>query len=77
MRFGELKAAIPDISQRMLTVRLRELEEQDIVLRVMYPQVPPKVEYSLSEYGQTLIPLIEEMHKWGAKHVERMRAKRS
>lgn len=74
LRFGELKAAIPDISQRMLTARLRELEAQHIVKRVVYAQVPPKVEYSLSEYGQTLVPILEQLHEWGTKHVERMRA---
>lgn len=75
MRFSELKAAIPDISERMLTARLRELESQHIVKRVVYAQVPPKVEYSLSEYGKTLVPILEQMHEWGAKHVERMRRK--
>lgn len=76
-RFSELKAAIPDVTPKMLTAHLRELEEQDIVQRVVYPQVPPKVEYSLTEYGRTLAPILEALHTWGHKHVERIRAKQA
>lgn len=72
-RFSELKALIPDITQKMLTNQLRELEQQDIVQRVVYPQVPPKVEYSLTEYGRTLAPVMDALHEWGSKHVEHMR----
>lgn len=75
-RFSELRAAIPEATPKMLTAHLRELEEQDIVQRVIYPQVPPKVEYSLTEYGRTLAPILEEMHTWGARHVEHMRDRR-
>jgi DNA-binding HxlR family transcriptional regulator len=74
-RFSELKAAIPDVTPKMLTSHLRELEEQDIVQRFVYAQVPPKVEYSLTEYGRTLAPILEALHTWGFKHVEHMRAK--
>lgn len=71
-RFGELRALIPSISQKMLTNQLRELEEQDIVRRVVYPQVPPKVEYSVTEYGQSLKPVLFMLHQWGASHLEHL-----
>ncbi|MFS0838377.1 winged helix-turn-helix transcriptional regulator [Paenibacillus sp. 1P03SA] len=73
LRFNELRRLMPDITQRMLTLHLRELEEQDIVRRVVYPQVPPKVEYSITEYGRTLEPILHSMHVWGAAHVEHMK----
>ncbi|TLS36042.1 winged helix-turn-helix transcriptional regulator [Pseudalkalibacillus caeni] len=71
-RFSELKRAIPGVTRKMLTTHLRELEEQDIVLREVYPQVPPKVEYSITEYGRTIEPILDAMHEWGAKHLEHM-----
>ena len=71
-RFNELRRLMPDITQRMLTLQLRELEEQDLVKRVIYPQVPPKVEYSLTEYGKSMIPLLEAMHEWGTNHLVHM-----
>lgn len=67
-RFSELKRSLPGITQKMLTKQLRELEEEDIVARVVYPQVPPKVEYSITEYGKSLEPILEAMHEWGTKH---------
>lgn len=67
-RFNELKRAMPGITQKMLTKQLRELEEEDIIARVVYPQVPPKVEYSITSYGKTLEPILEAMHEWGTKH---------
>ena len=72
MRFSELQKSIPNITQRMLTLQLRELEEQEIVKRVVYPQVPPKVEYSITDYGRTLEPILSAMHNWGSAHSERM-----
>lgn len=74
-RFSELKALIPGITQKMLTTQLRELEQQDIVQRVVYPQVPPKVEYSLTDYGRTLAPVLDALHHWGSSHVDHMHAK--
>ena len=56
------------ITQRMLTLQLRELENDGIVHREVYPQVPPKVEYSLTEFGRTLMPVIEAMHRWGEQY---------
>lgn len=75
LRFSELRRRIPDITQRMLTMHLRDLEQHDIVHRDVYPQVPPKVEYSITEYGKTLEPLLEAMHQWGARHLEHMTEK--
>jgi DNA-binding HxlR family transcriptional regulator len=65
-RFGELQRLIPSISQRMLTAQLRQLEEDGIVHRKVYRQVPPKVEYSLTETGESLRPIITQMRDWGA-----------
>src|SRR6478609_2345504 len=67
-RFSELKRSIPGITQKMLTNQLRELVDEDIILRVVYPQVPPKVEYSITEYGRSLEPILHAMHEWGTKH---------
>ncbi|OCT15443.1 HxlR family transcriptional regulator [Paenibacillus pectinilyticus] len=67
-RFNELKRHIPGITQKMLTSQLRELEVEDIIQRVVYPQVPPKVEYSITEYGRSLEPILTAMHEWGTKH---------
>lgn len=67
-RFNEFKRICPSISQRMLTLQLRELEEDGIVHREVYHQVPPKVEYSLTEFGQTLTPIILLMREWGIQY---------
>lgn len=64
-RFNELMRLIPGITQRMLTKQLRDLETHNIVHREVYPQVPPKVEYSLTNQGRTLEPVIRELEKWG------------
>ncbi|GGB59894.1 transcriptional regulator [Lentibacillus populi] len=69
-RFSELKRSMPGITQKMLTKQLRELEDEDIIKRVVYPQVPPKVEYSITEYGRSLEPILEAMHEWGTKHTQ-------
>lgn len=68
-RFGELKALIPGITQRMLVNQLRELEEDQIVKRVVYPVVPPKVEYSLTKEGESLMPILDSMYKWGRNYM--------
>lgn len=67
-RFGELKKRLPNITERMLTLQLRKLEENKIVKRTVYAQVPPKVEYELTEIGLELGPIIKELGKWGEKH---------
>ena len=73
-RFGELRRLIPDVSERMLTQQLRELEGHGIVRRQVYPVVPPRVEYSLTPYGRTLRPITELMCAWGEKHLKRLEA---
>ncbi len=69
-RFGELKSLIPGITQRMLVSQLRELEEDLIVHREVYPVVPPKVEYSLTERGESLMSILESMYEWGKNYME-------
>ncbi len=68
LRFSELKRRVPGITQKMLTNQLRELEAEDIISRKVYPQVPPKVEYSITEYGKSLEPILVAMHEWGTAH---------
>lgn len=64
-RFGELTRLIPEITQRMLTLQLRELEEDGVIAREVYKQVPPKVEYSLTPLGRTIEPILSFMQQWG------------
>jgi len=64
-RFGELRRTMPAITARMLTRQLRELEADGLVLRTVYTQVPPKVEYSLTDIGRSLKPLLEQLRTWG------------
>lgn len=65
MRFGVLRRSIPDITERMLTRQLRELEADGLVYREIYREIPPKVEYSLTELGVSIIPLLQQMWRWG------------
>ncbi len=66
LRFSELERAIPGVSQKMLIQQLRDLERDGIVEREVYPQVPPKVEYRLTEWGQALCPALDELLEWAA-----------
>lgn len=68
-RFNELHRNIPGITQKMLANQLRELEAEDVVMRKVYPEIPPKVEYSITEYGKTLEPILDSMHQWGTNHL--------
>jgi DNA-binding HxlR family transcriptional regulator len=66
MRFSELERAIPPISQKMLIQQLRQMETDGVVRRIVHHQVPPKVEYGLTEWGQALCPALDELLKWAA-----------
>lgn len=68
MRFNELKRNIGIISFKTLSVMLKELEADGLIIRTEYPQIPPKVEYSLSERGRSLIPILDIMCEWGEKN---------
>lgn len=69
-RFNEFSRLMPGITKRMLSLQLRELEEDGIVHREVYPEIPPKVEYSLTEFGRTLEPIISLMNEWGKNYKE-------
>jgi DNA-binding HxlR family transcriptional regulator len=68
-RYGELRRLVPNATERMLTLQLRELEAAGIVLRTVYPEVPPKVEYSLTELGLSLEPVLQTMLDWSEKYL--------
>jgi DNA-binding HxlR family transcriptional regulator len=70
-RFGELRKRMPGITQRMLTKQLRALEEDNLVVRKVYAEVPPRVEYRLSDVGESLRPVIDILKAWGETHQER------
>ncbi len=76
-RFGELRRLLPDASQKMLTQQLRELERDGIISRQVYPEVPPKVEYTLTKFGRTLRPVMRELCKWGEAQAARTRSRPS
>ncbi|MCR2806405.1 winged helix-turn-helix transcriptional regulator [Paenibacillus soyae] len=73
-RFNEFRKICPAITQRVLTLQLRELEEDGVIHREAYNQIPPKVEYSLTEFGRTLVPIILLMRDWGNAHKNRRNA---
>lgn len=64
-RFSELRKLIPGITEKMLSMQLRQLERDGFVARTVFPEVPPRVEYALTPLGRTLLPLLEEIAKWG------------
>lgn len=74
LRFGELKRRLTTVTQKMLTQQLRELEEDGLVHRHIYTQIPPKVEYSLTEHGKTVIPILEMISKWGGSYCSSKKA---
>lgn len=69
-RFNELRKIIPSVTQRMLTRQLRELEMDGVIERKVYAEVPPKVEYSITEFGKSLAPIIAALEKWGNQHID-------
>ncbi|MGG4221181.1 helix-turn-helix domain-containing protein [Paenibacillus jamilae] len=72
-RFSDLQRLFPKLSHKVLTNQLRELMEDGIVHREVYPEVPPKVEYSMTELGMTILPIVEMMYDWGKKRVQSIR----
>ena len=69
-RFNELRRLIPNVTQRMLTKQLRDLEAHGIVHRKVYPEVPPRVEYTLTDIGKKLVPTIKSLEKWGQYYLK-------
>lgn len=70
LRFSEIKRLFPKISHKVLTTQIRELEEDGLVHREVFPEVPPRVEYSLTELGKSLIPILLMMYDWGREHIQ-------
>lgn len=77
LRYNEFRRLIPEITQKMLTQQLRELEKYGIIERKVYPSVPPMVEYRLSEDGEKLVPILEQMDRWGKGFVKKYHARKS
>ncbi|WP_417326773.1 winged helix-turn-helix transcriptional regulator [Halarcobacter sp.] len=71
LRFSELQKMLPRTTEKMLIQKLRELEKDNIVHREVYPVVPPKVEYSLTPYGESLKPILKQLYLWGEIHKEK------
>ncbi|TDC67072.1 transcriptional regulator [Micromonospora sp. KC207] len=74
LRFGQLRRAVPGVSERVLILQLREMETTGLLHREVYHQVPPKVEYSLTEFGQSLNTAMASLGEWGEKNIERIEA---
>ncbi|HAR84657.1 MULTISPECIES: winged helix-turn-helix transcriptional regulator [unclassified Clostridium] len=70
LRFSDIKKRLPKVTQKMLTSQLRSLEEDKLISRKVYPVVPPKVEYSLTEVGKEIIPILEMMHSFGSEYLD-------
>lgn len=70
LRFSEIKRLFPKITHKVLTTQVRELEEDGIVHRKVYPEVPPRVEYSLTELGESLMPIVFMMYDWGKQNIK-------
>lgn len=74
-RFGELKRLLPRATEKMLAQQLRDLESDGLIIRTVYPVVPPKVEYSLSDLGRTIIPVLDAMCGWGEGYLASLKEK--
>ncbi|MEW8995562.1 helix-turn-helix domain-containing protein [Clostridium sp.] len=70
LRFSDIQRKLPNASQKVLSRQLKSMEDDNIIHRKVYPVVPPKVEYSLTDVGKRLIPILEMMHKFGAEYLE-------
>lgn len=68
-RFGKMSMVLKDISKQMLTTQLRELENDGLIERVIYPEIPPRVEYFLTEKGKSILPIIAQMKNWGMENI--------
>lgn len=68
-RFSELKRLIPKATEKMLTQQLRDMEKDGLIIRTVYPVIPPKVEYSLSGFGRSLVPVLDSMCRWGTDYL--------
>ena len=68
-RYSLLLKSIPEISKQTLTNQLRELEADGVISRIIFPEIPPRVEYSITEFGATLLPIIESMYQWAKVHM--------
>lgn len=71
LRFSQLKKRLPGVTQKMLTQQLRDLEENGLIHREVYPVVPPKVEYSLTDEGRVFVPVLKSMYKWGRSYSDK------
>jgi DNA-binding HxlR family transcriptional regulator len=69
LRFSELQKGLPGVNAKMLTKQLRELEQDGVIRRTVYPEVPPRVEYTITEFGKTLIPILQALCTWGADYL--------
>lgn len=70
LRYNKIQQLIPNISPKMLTKQLRELQNDGLVLRKVHSQIPPKVEYSITEYGLTVLPILESLYEWGTNNLD-------
>jgi DNA-binding HxlR family transcriptional regulator len=75
-RFGELRKVIPGITQTMLTQQLRELEEDGVLQRKIFAEIPPRVEYSLTKFGASLVPVLDAMSAWGEQYQKKIACRR-
>jgi DNA-binding HxlR family transcriptional regulator len=73
LRFRDLRNILEGVTQKMLTQQLREIEFDKIINRKVFVEVPPKVKYSISSYGQSLIPVLQTMHNWGEQHAQKIK----
>jgi DNA-binding HxlR family transcriptional regulator len=73
MRFGELRKSLGNITEKMLTAQLRELESVNLINRKVYTEVPPKVEYSLTEFGKSMCPILDKFAEWGVSNRNMMK----
>lgn len=71
-RYNELRKLLPDVTQRMLTKQLRELETDQIIQRQVFAEVPPRVEYSLTSFGETLTPVLSALQQWGSRYLDKL-----